>query len=88
MLAAWTGLEQRRAFATSVAVILPLSIVSAIIYWMRGGIDFSIAWPYLIGGAIGGLIAGRIFKRIDMTWLRRIFGALMLYGGVRAVLLL
>lgn len=88
LLAAWTGLEQRRAFATSVAVILPLSIVSAVIYWMRGGIDFSIAWPYLIGGAIGGLIAGRIFKRIDMTWLRRIFGALILYGGVRAVLLL
>ena len=88
LLAGWTKLEQRRAFATSVAVILPLSVVSAVIYWIRGGLDFATAWPYLIGGAIGGVIAGRIFQKVDMVWLRRVFGLLILYGGVRAVLLL
>ena len=55
---------------------------------MRGGLDFATAWPYLIGGAIGGVIAGRIFQKVDMVWLRRVFGLLILYGGVRAVLLL
>ena len=42
----------------------------------------------LIGGAAGGLIAGRIFQNVRMVWLRRAFGALILYGGIRAVLLL
>lgn len=88
LLTAWCGLEQRNAFATSVAVILPLSVVSAIIYWMKGGIDLSLAWPYLLGGAVGGAIAGRIFQKVSMVWLRRAFGLLILYGGVRAVLLL
>lgn len=88
LLAAWCGLEQRKAFATSVAVILPLSIISAVIYWMKGGLDLSAALPYLIGGAVGGAIAGRIFRKVRMVWLRRAFGLLILYGGIRAVLLL
>ena len=82
------GLEQRRAFATSVAVILPLSLVSAAVYWFRGGLDVSAAWPYLLGGAVGGLLAGKIFRRVPLVWVRRAFGLLLLYGGVRAVLAL
>ena len=88
LLASWCGMEQRKAFATSVAVILPLSVVSAVIYWMKGWLDFGTAWPYLLGGAVGGVIAGRLFQKMRMVWLRRAFGLLILYGGVRAVLLL
>lgn len=88
LLVRWCGMEQRRAFATSVAVILPLSAVSAVVYWMQGGLDLAAAWPYLIGGALGGLIAGRLFRRVRIDRLRRAFGLLILYGGIRAVLLL
>ncbi len=88
LLVSWTKMEERRAFATSVAVILPLSIASAVMYFLRGGLDIMSAWPYLLGGAAGGVIAGKVFKKVDMTWLRRAFGALIIYGGVRAVLLL
>lgn len=86
LLTRWAGLEQKRAFATSVAVILPLSLVSAVVYWTKGAVTFSAAGPYLIGGAIGGLISGRVFQKLPVIWLRRAFGLLILYGGVRAVL--
>ena len=88
LLVRWCGIEERRAFATSVAVIFPISIISAILYWTQGSLDWQAALPYLIGGAIGGLIAGRIFKKVKLVWIRRVFGALIIYGGVRAVLLL
>ena len=88
LLTQWAGLEQRKAFATSVAVILPLSLVSAAVYWFRGGLDVSAAWPYLLGGAVGGLLAGKIFRRVPLVWVRRAFGLLLLYGGVRAALAL
>ncbi len=87
LLVRWTKMEERKAFATSVAVILPLSIASLVIYGIRGGLDFITAWPYLLGGAVGGVIAGRVFKKVDMLWLRRAFGLLIIYGGIRAVLL-
>lgn len=88
LLTGWAKVPERRAFATSVAVILPLSIASAVIYWLRGGLDFAQALPYLIGGVVGGVIAGRVFSHVKLLWVRRAFGLLILYGGVRAVLLL
>lgn len=80
------GLTQRQAFATSVAVILPLCILSSVIYFFRGGLEITAALPYLIGGLIGGWIGGRTFKRLNMVWLHRIFALLIIYGGIKALL--
>ena len=80
------GLSQRQAFATSVAVILPLCVLSAAIYLFRGGLDLMAALPYLIGGAVGGWLGGKWFRGMKMPWLRRLFGLLLLYGGVRCFL--
>lgn len=88
LLTRWGGLERRQAFATSVAVILPLSAVSAGIYWWQGALDLTACWPYLAGGFLGGLVSGRVFRRVPLGFLRRAFGVLILYGGIRAVLAL
>ena len=84
----WTGMEQKHAFATSVAVIALLSPISLIVLWLRGSLTLDGAWPYLLGGAVGGLLSGCLFQRVSATLLRRLFGALLIYGGIRAVLLL
>ena len=76
------GLSQRQAFATSVTVILPLCILSSVIYFFRGGLDLITALPFLIGGLIGGWVGGKAFRKINMIWLRRLFALLILYGGV------
>lgn len=86
LLTRWTQMDQRKAFASSVAVILPLSLVSAVVYWTRGALDLALAWPYLIGGFAGGLISGKVFRKIPVDWLRRGFGLLILYGGIRGVM--
>ena len=86
MLAGKCGLDQRRAFATSVAVIAPLCALSAGIYWFRGDLDLASALPYLLGGLIGGLVGGKVFQKLSMVWLRRAFALLILYGGVKALL--
>lgn len=84
----WLHMEQKRAFATSVAVILPLSAASFVVFLLGGRMDWGLAMPYLLGGAAGGLLSGLFFKKISVVWLRRGFGLLILYGGVRALLLL
>lgn len=86
MLTGKCGLDQRRAFATSVAVILPLCALSSAIYYLRGGLDLMTALPYLIGGLAGGFVGGKVFKKLSMVWLRRAFALLILYGGVKALL--
>ena len=88
LMTRWSKLEERKAFATSVAIILSLSIVSSLVYFTKGALDFSTAWPYLLGGGIGGVISGLVFQKVPLNFLRRIFGLLILYGGIRAVLAL
>lgn len=88
LFVSWLHMEQKKAFATSVAVILPLSVASLAVFLLKGGMDWGLAWPYLLGGVAGGLLSGLFFKKVPVVWLRRGFGLLILYGGVKAVLLL
>ena len=81
----WVKMDEQKAFASSVAAILPICIVSAAVYLVRDGVQFTDALPYLIGGVVGGLIGGKIFKKIPTTVLRRAFALLLIYGGVRSL---
>ena len=74
------------SFASCVCIILPLSLVSAGVYALRGGSFALESLPYLIGGALGGVIAGLVLKRLPTKWLHRILGAFILWGGVRLLL--
>lgn len=77
-------LPRQKAFATSIAIILPLCLLSAGIYYFHGNLDLKLALPYLIGGLLGGLLGGRIFKKVPVSWLRRAFALLILYGAWRS----
>ena len=62
-------LEDKAAFSSAVAVILPLRD----------------ALPYLIGGAAGGVLAGLWFRKIPAKALHLILGGVILAGGVRLI---
>lgn len=80
------GLKAHVAFACSVCVILPLSLVSLGVYFLHGSLDFIQALPYLIGGAAGGVIAGLLLKKLSAVWLHRALGLLIVWGGLRLLL--
>lgn len=86
MLVAKCGLTQRQAFANSVLIILPLCVFSSVIYLLRGSLDLVVALPYLLGGLLGGVAGGKLFKKLNMNVLRRVFALFILYGGVKALL--
>ena len=80
------GMSQRKAFATSVAVILPLCTLSVGIYLWRGQLDVMLALPYLVGGAAGGYFGGKCFKGVKLPWLKKGFGLLLMVGGIRCLM--
>lgn len=83
LLIRWGKLDDKTAMSTSVLVIAVLSLLSAGVYVWKGGMNWTLAWPFLVGGLIGGVAAGLLFKKIRGDFLRRLFGALLLAGGVR-----
>ena len=81
-----TGLSQKESHINAVAVILPVCIVSATLYIMRGDVTFSKAAIYIPTGIIGALAGTYIIKKISVVWLKRIFGLLIIYAGVRLLM--
>lgn len=81
MLSMHSGLKESEIFPASVAIVLPVCIVSLCFRGMQ--IPFRNALPYLIGSAFGGIVAGCIARKIPTVWLHRILGIFILWGGIR-----
>ena len=79
------GLSQKKAHATAIAVILPVSIISAGIYFFskESGIEFSPTLFTTIGVVIGGIIGALILKKIDNKLLVKAFAVVMLIAGIK-----
>lgn len=78
-----TKLEPKELFASSVCIILPLSLVSLGVYFLQGGSFAGQSLPYLIGGAGGGVAAGLLLKRLPTKLLHYVLGGFILWGGIR-----
>lgn len=76
-------LEEKHAHATAIAVILPLCVVSGLVYVLGGNYDISVGIPTGIAFVVGGAIGSFALKKIPTKILGVIFSILMIAGGVR-----
>ena len=75
--------ETHKAHATTLAVILPLSIISAIIYTWGVDIDWKTVFLVSSGGVVGGIIGAKILKKLSGAWLNMLFGLFLGAGALR-----
>lgn len=83
LLSLWTDLEDREIFSASIAIILPICIVSLTATALTGTVAWTASLPYLAGSTVGGLLAGLYGSKLPTHWLHRCLGVLILWGGVR-----
>ncbi len=76
------GTDEKRAHAASIAVMFPISALSAILYGTGGYVPWgSTLW--LCGGAIaGGLVGACLLRRVKTRLLNILFTVLMIASGV------
>lgn len=79
------GVEDHKAHATAISIILPLSIISTIIYLTNDSIPFNIAIPVTIGGVLGSYLGARMLNKIPVNILRKIFGSVIIYTAIRMI---
>ncbi|WMJ23792.1 sulfite exporter TauE/SafE family protein [Paludicola sp. MB14-C6] len=79
--------EPRKAHATSIAIILPLSILSTVIYFMKG-IRFDPASFLTItsAGIVGAIAGSFLLMRLKNRWLRKIFAIIMIVSAIRILM--
>lgn len=86
ILESFMKLESKRAHATTLCIILPLSIVSAVIYIIKNDVDvINLSWVSL-GTIIGGIVGALWLNKTNNKVLRVIFAILMLGVGIKMVI--
>lgn len=83
MLIKFLKLEQKNAHATAILIILPLSILSCLIYIIFGKMKWSLAFPITLGVVIGGVIGAFLLKKISNKVLGLVFYLLMIFAGAK-----
>ena len=79
------GVETKKAHATAIAIILPFSIASLVIYGIGGYIDRSLIWRTSLGGIAGAAIGAKLLSRLPKKYIKIGFGAIMIFAGGRMI---
>jgi uncharacterized membrane protein YfcA len=78
--------EDHKAHATAIAIILPLSILSSIIYYRYNVVDISLTANVAIGSVLGGIVGSTLLNKLPVNILRKFFGVIMIIAAVRMVI--
>lgn len=80
-------LEPKKAHATSIAVIFPLSVVSTILYLCSGtAVEWGQLGILIPLGAVGALLGAFLLTKVQNKWLKKLFGVVMILSAVRILL--
>ena len=79
------GLEEKKAHATAILTILPISLASAIVYIVNGNVDYSSLGLTTIGFVVGGVIGAILLKKLNNKTIRIIFALIMIGAGIKII---
>lgn len=76
-----TGLDEKRAHATAILLILPVSLFSFVFYFLKGLYDFSVLIPTALGVTAGGLVGARLLGKLPVKTVNLLFAFLQAAAG-------
>ena len=79
------GLEQHLAQGTSLAAIVPTTIIASIRHARHGRVDWNLVVPLAAGGVAGGVLGALLALDLAPALLRRLFVALLVIVSIRMV---
>ena len=79
------GLDEKSAHATAISVILPLCLVSSVVYALKGNYEPSVILPTVIGVTIGGIVGALLLKKMSANAVSFLFYALMTFAGFKMI---
>lgn len=81
-----SGMKTKESHATSLALTLPLSIVSCFFYVKNSSSILSDSLRLIPLGLAGAVMGGLIMKRISPKRLKKAFGIILIISGIRLFL--
>lgn len=75
------GDTEKEAHATAILVILPVSLVSFLVYYFSGFYDFSLLIPTALGVTAGGFLGAKLLGKLPTKTVNLIFAVLQAAAG-------
>ena len=80
-------MERRDRLATSLAVMLPVTVVSFVSYWISGVTpDLSSLALLILPAMLGGVCGAWLLGRIRADFLKRMFALVVIVSGIRMLM--
>lgn len=73
--------DPRDRFAATICAVLPMTLVSAVFYLVRGSFVFVDTLPYLLPSVIGGLAGAYALGKLPMKWIKLTLAVILLGSG-------
>lgn len=86
MLTYFLKLENKKAHASAILIILPLSIVSGLLYLSFGSFNLNFGLPVIIGVVGGGILGAILLQKLSSKWIGIIFSILMATAGIKMLI--
>lgn len=80
------NIEDHKAHATAISIILPISLISSLIYFRYDVVDLALTIKVAAGSVAGALVGSCLLNRISVGILRKAFGIFMIIAAIRMVL--
>lgn len=78
--------DTKIAHATAILIILPICVASGIVYILKGGFDFDVFLPCIIGTLVGGVLGTFLLSKLKNDIITLIFSLVMISAGVIMIL--
>ena len=79
-------LKDKKAHATAILIMLPLSIASFVVYLIKGSLKWNIAGEVSGGFVVGGVLGALLLKKINNIVLQILFAIVIIAGGIKMLL--
>jgi uncharacterized membrane protein YfcA len=86
MMVGLLGATQHKAHGTSLAVIVPIAIISAAVYALRGDVNWTLVAAIGSASVIGVIVGARLMMKVPALRLRQLFGVYTIAIGILLLL--
>ena len=83
LLLAVVKLHQKHSQATALLIILPLTVVSAAVYLLKGNVEWTPTLWATLGVVAGGIVGALLLSKIKGNVAKIVFALVLIAGGIK-----
>jgi len=79
-------IDMKNIMAAIISVVIPMSLISSIIYMIKGNVIYKELLLYTPAALIGGITGALLLDKLKFKIIKKLFAVMIIYSGIRMIL--